>query len=890
MKAHARQILPVVFALLAFSPAGLFAGVGEWTSSGPEGGYVVALASHPSNPSTVYVATARGLYKSVDAGGSWAPLALSGQFDVVVPTSDPATVYASMLGDFGVTFQRTTDGGASWVGRATPVGRLVSATVDPNDPMTVYAVTTSGLFRSTNGGDIWEALPNSPVGGASPAGIAVDPADSRVLYASLSGGNVSGVYRSSDRGATWNRTSLRDPAFTLLFDPVDASRLFALTIAGLQVTLDRGESWRRLARGHQPYRLAIDSADSNLLYIIAGGFAFRSSDGGETVTPIDANSVRGYVDTIVASASGVVLTGSGRGVYRSEDAGRAWKTANLGIRETFVPSLAVDPADPAVVFAASGQGIYSTRDRGQSWEGPVAGSPAATVVAIDPSNRSTLYASGRGVHKSTDGGQTWQDKTPLVDGRLADYIADLVIDPNDARRVLAAYDSVYRSLDGAESWTRVLTPADIYSSYYYPATVARMAISPSNGATVFAGGADGGGFLYRSDDGGDNWSDVTSVDFGVTALAVDSCDPRILHAGGHGVYRTLNGGSFWLPGQLPGSVFALARDPRHSSSVFAGTSSGLFWTNDSGASWKRFDPALTDAVHSVALDASGRFLYAGTERGVFSLERNVERCRTRPDRLCLIGARFELTVTARNPLTGAEIAGLAIEEGDRFGYFSFPGLTGDSDLPEVLVKMADKTGLPAPGGYVWVFHSALTDLDYTLTVHDTQTGRIRTYVAENGDSVSSSLTCGEADTSAFAPASACGGEVSSASLPGSRLAAASGGELSLRSGRFRATLRATDPRTGRIGDGAAIPREEGFGYFSLPGFTGDPSFPEVFVKMTDTAAQSDGYVSVFHTGLTDLDYTLTVTDAATGEVRTYTGGATDGTRLCGAADTAAFRN
>lgn len=273
---------------------------------------------------------------------------------------------------------------------------------------------------------------------------------------------------------------------------------------------------------------------------------------------------------------------------------------------------------------------------------------------------------------------------------------------------------------------------------------------------------------------------------------------------------------------------------------------------------------------------------------MFQLERTFEACTDGPDRLCLIGARFELAVTARNPRTGAEIAGRAIEEGDRFGYFSFPGLTGDPAFPEVVVKMVDATGRPAPyGGHVWVFHSALTDLDYTLTVRDTQTGRVETYPGESG-SVSSSLTCGEADTSAFARG--CAGEVPSASLPGSRLAAASGADLPLLNGRFRATLRATDPRTGRIAEGAAIPRAQGFGYFSLPGFTGDPTFPEVFVKMVDATAQPGGYFWVFHTGLTDLDYTLTVTDVATGAVRTYLGGASDGTRLCGQADTTSFRN
>jgi len=207
---------------------------------------------------------------------------------------------------------------------------------------------------------------------------------------------------------------------------------------------------------------------------------------------------------------------------------------------------------------------------------------------------------------------------------------------------------------------------------------------------------------------------------------------------------------------------------------------------------------------------------------------------------------------------------------------------GQSDSTSFIVV---ETGAPPPyGGSAWVIHSSLTDLDYTLTVRETNTGRLWTSSAADSEL----LTCGTADTSAFVRA--CEVAESSAPAGGTSLPAGSDAELSLLGGRFRATIRAKDPRTGRTADGAAIPRRDGFGYFSLPDFTGDPSFPEVFVKMVDGRAQPGASYWVFHTGLTDLEYTLTVTDAVTGAVRTYPRGATDGTRLCGVADTMAFRD
>ena len=149
-----------------------------------------------------------------------------------------------------------------------------------------------------------------------------------------------------------------------------------------------------------------------------------------------------------------------------------------------------------------------------------------------------------------------------------------------------------------------------------------------------------------------------------------------------------------------------------SSSFFAGTSEGVFWTNDRGGTWSRFEPALREPVHSIALDSTGRFLYAGTEKGVYTLERSFERCGKGPDRLCLLGGTYEVSLTARRRGTAVPFPGRAIEEGDRFGYFSFPDVTGDPTFPEVFVKMVDASGAPPPyGGSVWVFHSSLTDLE-----------------------------------------------------------------------------------------------------------------------------------------------------------------------------------
>ena len=102
---------------------------------------------------------------------------------------------------------------------------------------------------------------------------------------------------------------------------------------------------------------------------------------------------------------------------------------------------------------------------------------------------------------------------------------------------------------------------------------------------------------------------------------------------------------------------------------------------------------------------------------------------------------------------------------------------------------------------------------------------------------------------------------------------------------FTVSLSATDPHTGQAAPGVATHVNDLWGYFSIPGITNNPSNPEVFVKMLD-GTSINGEYWFFYGGLTDLEYTLTVTDSVTGNKNTYTKLAGS---ECGGSDTAAFR-
>ncbi|MEO8190753.1 MAG: hypothetical protein ABI682_10475 [Acidobacteriota bacterium] len=109
--------------------------------------------------------------------------------------------------------------------------------------------------------------------------------------------------------------------------------------------------------------------------------------------------------------------------------------------------------------------------------------------------------------------------------------------------------------------------------------------------------------------------------------------------------------------------------------------------------------------------------------------------------------------------------------------------------------------------------------------------------------------------------------------------------------RFAVLLSARNPRNRATTAGFAVRVADGAGYFSLPDFTGDPSFPQVVVKMVDATGfpALGGSFWFFHSPLTDVTYTLTVRDQFKGATRTYTNGPGSPGQLCGGVDTSAFR-
>ena len=311
-------------------------------------------------------------------------------------------VYAGTLGqgvwrsgDRGETFARACDG-------MFMEASVRALAVDPRDPRVLYAGTDAGLYRTENGGDRWERLP-APFdpGDGWPAGVAVWsllllPRDPDTL---LVGTCPSALYRSSDRGASWEKleAGLADtcpaiihPRVTcLLADPTDENTLWAgIEIDGARRSTDGGRTWRRCDAGLSSldiHGLAVvpgrdGGAEGKTILATTNNDLNVSTDDGANWQPqnIKERIGRGYCRGIVARADDprTLFLGNGNGppgttgaLHVSHDGGGTWQTPPLPMAPNSTAwTFAVHPADPALVFCAAVSGyLYRSTDAGEAW-------------------------------------------------------------------------------------------------------------------------------------------------------------------------------------------------------------------------------------------------------------------------------------------------------------------------------------------------------------------------------------------------------------------------------------------------------------------------------------------------------------------------------------------
>ncbi|HKP72239.1 MAG TPA: hypothetical protein VJT82_04830, partial [Pyrinomonadaceae bacterium] len=361
-----------------------FAGL-EARSIGPAvmSGRVAALdAVAEQGRLTVYVGSASGgVWKSVNGGTTFKPV-----FDkhtqsigaVTVDPSNPKTVWVGTGETWvrnsvsvGDGIYRTTDGGDNWehlgLGDTERIARVI---VDRKNASTVYACATGhlwnanaerGVFKTTDGGKTWQKVlyVNEDTGCAM---MDSDPQDSNTLYAAMwqyrrkpytfsSGGAGSGLFKSTDGGATWKKLTKGLPEgdlgrIAVAVAPSNSKTVYAVVEAKKSALFrsdDAGETWAQLNDGAgiigRPFYFAnmyVDPKDERRVYKPSTGLSV-SDDGGKTFSGI-AGSVHSDFHTMWINPANPeqIFVGTDGGVYTSEDRGSTWRfLANLPLSQFY---------------------------------------------------------------------------------------------------------------------------------------------------------------------------------------------------------------------------------------------------------------------------------------------------------------------------------------------------------------------------------------------------------------------------------------------------------------------------------------------------------------------------------------------------------------------------
>lgn len=593
-------------------------------------GSVGAIAIAPSAPDVVYVGTGEcglpgnvtggdGVYMTEDGGETWRHCGLEATQNIariVVHPAEPETVYVAAFGHrFGPNLERgiyrSRDGGRSWsqiLFHDEGTG-AIDLVIDPDNPRVLYAALWrmqrtpwgftsggegSGIWKTTDGGDTWTDLtPNLGISSIGRIGLTISPADPRCIYALIEADGANGrtgVYRSLDRGQTWAWTSdepnlaVRSWYFgQIIADPVDLDTVY-VPHRKLWKSVDGGRTFRQLNTMYwDQHALWVSPADPRIMALGNDGGAAISRDGGTTwsttLNQPTAEMYHAVTDT--------------RFPYRVYSAQQDNSTISMPHRSALGPPsqmewydvgggesghIAVRPDNPNIVYAASLDGEITRYDH-------------------DTGDQRTIS-----VWPEASGG--WGAEHMRYRFHWSTPVA---LSPHDPDTLYVCGDHVFRSTDEGQSWKTVSPDLtrndrtkmgraggpityDTGSADNY-GTLMAFAESPVQRGVLWAGSDDG--LVHLSRDDGTTWTNVTPP--GLPEWAnVNTVEPS--------------------PFDAESAYLAISMQKSDDFRPL------LYRTHDGGTTWTQITTGIANRefCRTVRADpARSGLLYAGTESGVW---------------------------------------------------------------------------------------------------------------------------------------------------------------------------------------------------------------------------------------------------------------------------------
>jgi photosystem II stability/assembly factor-like uncharacterized protein len=598
----------------------------------------------PNNSNVVWVGTGEnnhqrslgygnGIYRSSDNGKSWKNMGLKDSRQIGKILIDPRNsdiVYVAAEGSvWGPGGERglykTSDGGKTWkkvleISENTGVNNVI---LDPRNPDVLYASSEqrrrhvftkigggpeTAIYKSANAGESWDkltsGLPGADMGGI---GLAISPVNPDYIYAIIeSSPDAKGLYRSTDRGASWQKMSdhsAQGQYYNEIYcDPVDVNKIYSVETIS-QVSEDGGKTWRQVGNNKRhvdDHAMWIDPDDTKHFFIGSDGGAYETYDGGkEFIFKSNLPVVQFYrvqVDNSTPfyyvyggtqdnnSMGGPSRNTAGAGVLTDD-----WFNTNGG--DGFWSQ--IDPVDPNIVYAESQYGGMVRYDRKSQEAVDIRPEPRKgedsykwnwnTPLLISPHSNTRLYTMANKVFRSDDRGSSWQviseDLTAKID--------------RNKWPVMGKY------------WPADAIQKDISTSLY--GTIISFDESPLKENLLFAGTDDG---LIQVSEDARTWTMIDKFpgvpeNTYVSDIFASRFDENIVYASFDNILRddfkpyllkSTDKGKSWssIAGNLPenGTVHSIIQDFVNPDLLFAGTEFGCFFTIDGGKNWIQLKAGL----------------------------------------------------------------------------------------------------------------------------------------------------------------------------------------------------------------------------------------------------------------------------------------------------------
>ena len=611
-------------------------------SDGFFGGSIGAISASESDPNILYVGTGEktvrgnvspgygGFWKSDDAGETWKKMNLDiDQVQVgriAIHPKNPDIVYIAIIGDLfkdsnkrGV--YKSTDGGKSWrqVLFSNERSGAVDISIDKNNPRIIFASTWnirrtpyslesggegSGLWKSTDGGETWKNISDNeglPSGIWGISGVSVSPVNSKKVFALIEN-KEGGLFRSDDGGSSWEKVNedrnLRQRAwyYTRVYaDTQNENRVYVMNVSFWR-SEDGGKSFDRYRTPHGDHHDLWIDPENNKRLIVA-------DDGGAQVSSDDANNWSTYMNQPTAQYYRVATDNS--------------FPYNILVAQQ-------DNSTQRVPHRVNSGGI-SERD----WERSAGGESAH--LAAKPNNPDIVYGGSYGGYLTRLDHSTGEVRSvnvwpnnPMGHGAedmkyRFQWNFPIFFSPHDPNKLYTTSNRFHVTYNEGEKW-EVFSPdltrnekeklgpsggpitKDNTAVEYY-ATIFAACESPYEKDLLWAASDDG--LIHLSRDGGKNWEDVTP-DNSPKYLMWNSVEPDPFVKGGlyaagtlyktgdfqPYMYKTKDYGKTWekITNGIPNNHFTrvLRADPNKEKLLYAGTESGMYISFDDGISWNSF--------------------------------------------------------------------------------------------------------------------------------------------------------------------------------------------------------------------------------------------------------------------------------------------------------------